>query len=99
MARRDKTARPRHGARVLPFARTILRPASAWLGLGLGVFAGARESAAAGQTIRVVAYNIEADVNGNTAPNSGLYTVRSRSCWPSWRREHHPRPRHGGFRR
>ncbi len=70
-----RPARPRHGARVLPFARTILRPASAWLGLGLGVFAGARESAAAGQTIRVVAYNIEADVNGNTAPNSGLATV------------------------
>ncbi len=32
-------------------------------------------AASAAQTIRVVAYNIEADVNGNTAPNSGLYTV------------------------
>ena len=36
--------------------------------------AGAREASAA-QTIRVVAYNIEADVDGNTTPNSGLYTV------------------------
>ena len=27
------------------------------------------------QTIRVVAYNIEADVNGDTAPNNGLSTV------------------------
>ena len=31
--------------------------------------------ASAAQTIRVAAYNIEADVDGNTAPNSGLYTV------------------------
>lgn len=29
----------------------------------------------AAQTVRVVAYNIEADVNGNTTPNPGLYTV------------------------
>ena len=32
-------------------------------------------TASATQTIRVVAYNIEADVDGNTVPNSGLYTV------------------------
>ncbi len=27
------------------------------------------------QTLRIVTYNIEADVNGNTTPNTGLYTV------------------------
>ena len=32
-------------------------------------------TASAAQTIRVVAYNIEADVNGNTTPNDGLSTV------------------------
>ena len=30
---------------------------------------------ARGQSLRIVAYNIEADTNGNTAPNPGLYTV------------------------
>lgn len=32
-------------------------------------------ASASAQYLRVVAYNIEADVNGNTAPNAGLYTV------------------------
>ena len=27
------------------------------------------------QYLRIVAYNIEADVNNNTSPNAGLYTV------------------------
>ena len=31
--------------------------------------------AAFGQNVRIVAYNIEADINGVTTPRSGLYTV------------------------
>ena len=31
--------------------------------------------AAHAQSLRIVAYNIDADTNGNTAPNTGLYTV------------------------
>ncbi len=30
---------------------------------------------ASAQYLRIIAYNIEADVNGNTTPNAGLYTV------------------------
>ncbi len=61
------------GGKFLEFCRLNARRSAGPLALFIWIV-GVRTASAA-QTIRVVAYNIEADVNGNTAPNSGLYTV------------------------